>query len=1139
MRNLVTAALIAIALTALSPVTANAHARHGTPPGPVLPMAASHKGLGPGVAVPAWAKDKRIHFLPSESDKEPAETTHNKLGRECVQSYSTYCPKPPLLYRGGNVQHSPHVYAIFWGTNWATEPGLAVRTGVTKFFESLSGSSYQGILGQYFDSTGYIGSNVALTTYNDTSVAAPAGVGDPQIEEEVARAVKANGWIRDANAQFVVLPAPGTAYTWEGSTGFCAYHSVDAAGSSYTFLPFPGNAPFGGPCVNNSENSSAHAAGMWASHEYAESASDPKLSSWKTYDGYEIADICSSGDDELPSGVWVQGLWDDHEHACVLSGEHAPQVLGFDADPSNLSAVGATLHAQIYPEGLKTEYSFEVGPTTSYGASWPVPKGSLELGTAIDSSKEIAVGVGNLEPGKNYHYRLVATNSTGTYFGEDHMFRPSYWKNEATPKLPEGEGRYAMVATSCGSATFCLTVGEVASKPAAEAWYGKGWTLNTPRTPVGSVHAGLEGVSCTSSTACVAVGTFRETGSTVTKPLAEAWNGSEWALVGVPIPTGTKGDAVLKSVSCASAGSCVAVGGYVSATEPGEPIEERPLVETWNGTTWSVQAAPNQAGTKFDSFRSVSCATASVCTAVGQAGKSPLVERLSGGVWTVETASAPAGATESTFTAVSCASTTTCVAVGNANTNGGSLQGSPVGFTESWAGAGWQSQASGASGPLESVACLSPSSCETVGGTSGLRWNGKSWSSSDNVALPPAETQYVHGGSQQVEFKAVACASGWSCVAVGDYFASGGYVAMADSLGPHWSTQTSANPKSPVSSSLFKGVSCPSASSCYAVGDGAVSGSSFVDSRSGGEWKLGETLSGNAQAISCKGSLCMAVGTTSPGVLHAWRLTEGELTGNYTPPLPTGANSAQLRSVSCSAESACTAVGDYYFAESSEWKTLVERWNGSSWSLQTAVKPAEGGADKAMLALSCAGASSCMTVGEAASKPTAELWNGSEWSLKTPLFPAGAHEATLEGVSCATTSSCIAVGSYREATGFRKTLVESWNGSAWTIQSSPNPAEAQGDVQLRSVSCLSATSCVAAGGYVSVYQGGEATEERTLAESLSGSSWAIQPTPNPTGAKFSSLQSISCTSATACSAVGGSSPGPAGEQSVTLAEGYE
>ncbi|MDQ6805931.1 MAG: hypothetical protein M3065_13410, partial [Actinomycetota bacterium] len=55
--------------------------------------------------------------------------------------------------------------------------------------------------------------------------------------------------------------------------------------------------------------------------------------------------------------------------------------------------------------------------------------------------------------------------------------------------------------------------------------------------------------------------------------------------------------------------------------------------------------------------------------------------------------------------------------------------------------------------------------------------------------------------------------------------------------------------------------------------------------------------------------------------------------------------------------------------------------------------------------------------------------------------------------------------------------------------------------------------------------------QATLAEAWDGTTWTLQPTPNPAGSS-GWLSGVSCTSATACTAAGFSS-GP-----VTLAERY-
>jgi hypothetical protein len=99
------------------------------------------------------------------------------------------------------------------------------------------------------------------------------------------------------------------------------------------------------------------------------------------------------------------------------------------------------------------------------------------------------------------------------------------------------------------------------------------------------------------------------------KPLAERWNGSEWAILPTPSPVEAKGDVTLEAVSCSAAYQCAAVGQY--SPQP-SPNELRTLAENLNGANWTLQTAPAQA-LKFGGYTGVSCSSAIACTAVGTA----------------------------------------------------------------------------------------------------------------------------------------------------------------------------------------------------------------------------------------------------------------------------------------------------------------------------------------------------------------------------------------------------------------------------------------------------------------------------------------------------------------------------------------
>jgi hypothetical protein len=70
------------------------------------------------------------------------------------------------------------------------------------------------------------------------------------------------------------------------------------------------------------------------------------------------------------------------------------------------------------------------------------------------------------------------------------------------------------------------------------------------------------------------------------------------------------------------------------------------------------------------------------------------------------------------------------------------------------------------------------------------------------------------------------------------------------------------------------------------------------------------------------------------------------------------------------------------------------------------------------------------------------------------------------------------------------TLIESWNGSVWSIVPSPNTSDNQPNY-LTAVSCSGSTACTAVG--IDAVDG---LENQTLMESWNGSVWSIIPSPN-------------------------------------------
>ena len=219
------------------------------------------------------------------------------------------------------------------------------------------------------------------------------------------------------------------------------------------------------------------------------------------------------------------------------------------------------------------------------------------------------------------------------------------------PVVPSGQ----LLGVSCPSVKSCMAVGGGPDGPLAERFTSAGWRLL--RLPGGGA-GGLSSVSCSSATACTATGavtTAIGSGSRfVSAPLAERWNGRQ--LVGPADRHPGKYQSSLNGVSCPSRKSCFAVGVVT-----GPKRRTMPLVERWNGSTWSVQRAASRGlrPSFANSLNGVSCVSAKACVAVGATFGKSLVERWNGSTWRL------LKSTPQVFlTAVTCRSATKCTAVG-------------------------------------------------------------------------------------------------------------------------------------------------------------------------------------------------------------------------------------------------------------------------------------------------------------------------------------------------------------------------------------------------------------------------------------------------------------------------------------------
>ena len=220
--------------------------------------------------------------------------------------------------------------------------------------------------------------------------------------------------------------------------------------------------------------------------------------------------------------------------------------------------------------------------------------------------------------------------------------------------------------------------------------------------------------------------------------------------------------------------------------------------------------------------------------------------------------------------------------------------------------------------------------------------------------------------------------------------------------------------------------------------------------------------------------------------------------------------------MSCTSATFCFAAGNYVDSGGSA-QTLTEKWNGTAWSLVTSPNSSSTQAN-VLSGVSCTSSTVCIAVGDYVSaaghaQTLTEKWNGSTWTRVTSPNDSTTRANVLTGVSCTSASFCFAAGDAVNAGGHAQTLTEKWNGSAWSVVASSNTSTTQANV-IAGVSCTSATFCFADGDYIN--SGGHT---QTLTEKWNGTAWSVVTSPN-SSTQADALTGVSCTSSSVCSAVG-------------------
>ncbi len=367
-------------------------------------------------------------------------------------------------------------------------------------------------------------------------------------------------------------------------------------------------------------------------------------------------------------------------------------------------------------------------------------------------------------------------------------------------------------AISCGSPQLCVAVGAggdaaASTNPAGGAG---AWTVNDA-----DGSNALQAISCPSAQLCVAVDNYGNAVSS-TAPAASA---GTWRVVNMD------GTNSLSAVSCPSSLLCVAVGGgslgqVDTTTNPGA---RKPA---WRGTRL----------TNTQGLTAVSCPSRSLCLAVDTRGDVVTSTDPTGGAsaWRVAKIANPTSPNPrstaplyTSFADISCASTSLCVAVGSSGCitipdqspppacQPGAIPNLYVSTDPAGGPSAWRPTVLGGGQPLSAISCPSTRLCVAIAQRSILT---ASHPSRGAKAWKRASTPYY--------LLDVACPTTRLCIAPSDGTNSSPLGYLLTSRTPATTTRWKASPLAP--SQSFNKVTCTSALFCLASDeDGHIFASSY------------------------------------------------------------------------------------------------------------------------------------------------------------------------------------------------------------------------------------------------------------------------------------------------------------------------
>lgn len=573
-----------------------------------------------------------------------------------------------------------------------------------------------------------------------------------------------------------------------------------------------------------------------------------------------------------------------------------------------------------------------------------------------------------------------------------------------------------------------------------EHWDGSQWSI-VPSPHPGSYDGGprdvLYGVAAVSANDVWAVGRYSDNG--LMQTLIEHWDGTSWSIV--PVPGPGSGYDILAGVAAVSANDVWAVGYVTSAAFGSTPG----IILHWNGASWGSVSRPGPTCEYgLDLLNSIAVVSAHEVWAVGERRCNPfstLVERFNDPCTTptITPTNTPAGTTTRTPTGTPAPTDTATYAP------------TPTQTTISMTSTATNT----AINPSPSATPM-PTSTPTSTSACGVAWR----------VAPSPNTN----GNFNI-LTGVAAVSASDVWAVGQAYV--GNPAIYQTLIEHWNGSQWSIVPSPSPGSIgnrLNGVAVVSADDVWAVG---------ASSNTGGPLQT---------------------------LVEHWNGTQWSVV-----PSPNVNNGRALYGVAAVSANDVWAVG-----VSGNGQTLTIHWNGVAWSVVSSPNPAGVGWFNGVAALS---ANDVWAVGQSYESSSniyrtlVEHWDGTAWSIVSS--PGMSVDGVgLNAVAVVSANDVWAVGTTNSAAGTIYTLIEHWNGAAWSVVSSPNPGQ---------FNILNAVAAVSANDVWAV--GAIDTGSPALVLHWDGTNWSALSSPSPGNTDTYWLGSLAVVAANDVWAVGSQSDG--------------